>query len=180
MKISKITVGIIGFYILGYLIVGPYLAAYQMKYAAENYDGETLSEFIDFSSLRQSLKGQANAVVGKQMMKKAEKNKTLVALGAAFGGVMVDKMVDAYITPAGVAELMRGKRPDVESGASNSVGGEVLEPFQDAAMHFESFFKFSIVTKDRKTDEEIKFILRRRGLNWKLTEIIVPLQVDRY
>ena len=50
------------------------------------------------------------------------------------------------------------------------------EPFTDVSTSYESFSKFSITVK-QNTDlaDEVKFVLRRRGIGWKLTEILFDL-----
>ena len=58
---KKFILGIIVVIAVGYILATPYLTVYQMKIAAENQDGEALSEHIDFPVLRQNLKDQLNA-----------------------------------------------------------------------------------------------------------------------
>lgn len=158
----------------GYIFAAPYLTVYQMKTAAENYDGEVLSEHIDFPALRQSLKDQMNAMLGKKMAEEVADDDPFTALGATlgatFGGVIVEKMIDAYVTPAGVMELMKGEDPMPEAAGEPT---EIQEPFADISMAYESFSKFSVITKQYESDE-VKFIFRRNGIEWKLTEILLP------
>ena len=65
-KGSIILVVVFGLAVI-YLIAAPYITVYQMKAAAEQHDGEALSEQIDFDSLRQSLKDQFNVMLAKNM-----------------------------------------------------------------------------------------------------------------
>jgi hypothetical protein len=173
MSKGKVIIGVVVFLAAAYVAAAPYITVYQMKTAAENRDGEALSEHIDFPSLRQSLKDQINAMFMKEMAKEAKDN-PFAALGAAFGGAMIDKTVDAYMTPAGIIELMQDEKPDPESGGEGSSGSSSREPFSNASMSYESLSKFVITVKD--DGEEVKFVLRRRGIGWKLTEIILPLE----
>jgi len=174
MSKGKVIVGVVVLLAVAYVAAAPYITVYQMKTAAENRDGEALSEHIEFPSLRQSLKDQMNTMFMKKMAKEAEDNPFAV-LGTAFAGVMIDKMVDAYVTPAGITELMRGKKPDTKSGGEGSSGSSSQEPFSNASMSYKSLSKFVITVKD-DSGEEGKFVLRRRGIGWKLTEIILPLE----
>lgn len=176
MKNPK-TLGIVaGIIFLLYFISLPYLTVYQMKAAAEEHDGEALSEHVDFRSVRKSLKDQMNVMFAKEMSKQSEEN-PFAALGAAFGGIIVEKMVDAYITPAGLTQMMRGENPDsetsVEPSENESSGNK--EPFKNASQSYNSFNKFSITVKGDDSDEETKCILGRDGLTWKRTEILLPL-----
>ena len=154
-----------------YVAGAPYLTVYQMKSAAESRDGEALSEHIEFPSVRQSLKDQMNVMFMKEMSKNEMKDNPFAALGAAFAGVMVDKMVEAYVTPAGITQLMAGEKPSAEGSSSSNN----RKPLSDASMSYESLSKF-VVTVKGNTGEEGKFVLRRRGISWMMTEIIIPLK----
>jgi Protein of unknown function (DUF2939) len=166
-------IGLVLFAISIYIAASPYITVHQLKSAAERHDGEALSEHIEFPSVRQSLKDQVNAMLMKEMAKDEMKDNPFAALGAAFGGFMVDKMVEAHVTPACITQLMVGEKPKpTEEGESG--GSSARKPLSDASMSFESLNKFVVQVKD-DNGKESKFVLRRRGISWKLTEIIVPL-----
>jgi hypothetical protein len=106
---------VIGVLLMGYVVGAPYWTVHQMRSAAKDRDGEALSEHIDFPSVRQSLKEQVNAMMMKEMSTKAElKENPFAALGMAFASTLVDKTVDTFVTPAGITQLMSGKKPDAE------------------------------------------------------------------
>jgi TonB family protein len=154
-----------------YVVASPYITVHQMKSAAESYSGEELSEHIEFPSVRQSLKDQMNAMLVKEMAKGEMKDSPFAALGAAFAWLMVDKIVDTYVTPAGITQLMAGKTPQPTEGGKSG-GSSARKPLSDASMSYESLNKFVVKVKG-DNGEEGKFVLRRRGMSWKLTEIIV-------
>ena len=177
MSKGKVALGIaVGLFAI-YVVAAPFITVYRMKSAAENHDGEALSDHIEFPSVRQSLKDQMNAMFTKKMVEDEEmKDNPFAALGAVFAGVIVDKMVDAYVTPAGITQLMAGEKP--QSGAEQgdgSTGSTELKPLEDASMSYESLDKFVVKIKDAD-GRVVKFVLRRRGIGWKLTEIIIPLE----
>ncbi len=161
--------------VLGYVFATPYITAYQMKVAAEAQDGEALSEFVDFPALRQSLKDQMGVMLIKEMSEGAKGDNPLSTIGTAFASMIVKGILDAYVTPAGLMELMKGRKPDSESDGGEAIGQPPSDPFSDISLSYESFSKFSIITRDRETGLEVKFILRRRGIQWKLTEVILPI-----
>jgi hypothetical protein len=173
MKKSELF-AVVGVLFAIYVVGAPYLTVYQMRSAAENRDGEALSEHIDFPSVRQSLKDQMNAMMIKEMSKDEMKDNPFAAMGVAIAGVMVDKMVDAYVTPAGITQLMAGEKPSTK-GHGDSSDGTKKKPFSNASMSYESLSKF-VVTVRGDTGTDGKFVLRRRGIDWKLTEIILPLK----
>ena len=150
--------------IVGYIFATPYLTVYQMKAAAENNDGEALSERIDFSSLRQNLKDQVNAQMAEEMAEEMDDN-PFAGLAATFGSMLIDKMVDVYVTPAGIIKLMKGEIPDTDDTGGSMENEITSEPFPDVSLSYESFSKFSVSIKN-EADEEMKFNLRRRGMGW--------------
>lgn len=160
-----------------YFMVSPYIALYQMKSAAENHDGTVLSKYIEFPSVRQSLKDQMNAMFANKMAtgNRGEDN-AMAAFGAAFAGAIVDKMVDTYVTPAGITQLMAGGtlsgEDDRKEDSPDSSKNKLLA---NAALSYEGFDRFAVTVKG-EDGKEAKFILRRRGLGWKLTDIIIPLE----
>lgn len=107
------------------------------------------------------------------------KDNPFAMLGMAFAGMMVDRAVETYVTPAGITRLMSGQRPDIDRKSTTEQSPtEIKEtPFSDASLSYEGFSKF-VVTVQQDADE-FKFVLRRRGIGWKITEIILPLESDR-
>jgi hypothetical protein len=109
----------------------------------------------------------------------------------AYSGVIVDKAVDAYVTPAGITRLMEGQKPKPGTGqpgaaqpgagqpqtgnGGGSAGSPDHEPLPDASMSYESFSKFVVKVKN-EDGKEGKFVLSRQGLGWKLTDIIIPME----
>ena len=171
-------IGVVALLLAAYFYATPYITVHQMKSAAESRNGEALSEYIDFPSVRQSLKDQMNALFMKELGKDENmKDNPFAALGAAFAGVMVDKMVDASITPAGITQMMAGEKPSPKLGkdADEPAEGTTLaKPFHNTKSSYESLSKF-VVRVNANTSDEGKFVLRRDGIGWKLTEIILPL-----
>ena len=177
MSKGKLVVGVAAGLFAIYVAAAPYITVHQMKSAAERRDGDALSEHIEFPSVRQSLKDQMNAMYAKKIAEDKDlRGNPFAALGVAFAGMMVDKMVDAYVTPVGITQLMAGEKP--RPGAANDDGSADRSdpgPLSDASMSYESLDKF--VVKVKGTDGGgAKFVLRRRGITWKLTDITIPLQ----
>lgn len=174
MRKSKFLIGFI--VIIGaYLAAAPYITIYQMKAAAERQDGEALTEFIEFPSVRQSLKDQFNTLIVKSIGQGSGiEGNPMALLGATFAGALVEKMVDVYVTPSGITELMSGSAPTTTRSGKTVEGGGT-KPFNDAKLSYESLDKFTVKLKSNE-NQEFKFVLRRRGIEWKLTEIIVQIE----
>lgn len=178
MTKGKAFTGIAAILFAIYLGAAPYITVYQMKSAAESQDGEALSEYIEFPSVRQSLKDQMNVFFMKKMEPELKDN-PFAALGVAFSGLFVDRMVDTFVSPAGLTQLMSGQKPqpaDEEAGGKNKAETkDSPKPFSNASMGYESLSKFVVSVKE-DSGKEGKFILRRRGIGWRLTEIVIPFE----
>ncbi len=170
---KRSSVGIIVTLVAGYIFAMPYITVYQMKIAAENHDGEALSEHIDFPLLRQHLKDQLNVQLAAEM---EMDDNPFTAIVVTFGGMLVGKVIDTYVTPAGIMELMKGESPNTENTGSSIEKDTYLQPFANVSMSYASLSKFSVTVKQTESDEDVKFVLRRKGIRWKLTEILLPLE----
>jgi hypothetical protein len=160
-----------GAFVLTYVAAAPYITAHRMKAAAEARDGGALSEHIEFPSVRQSLKDQMNAKVLGEMAKNDLDETPLATFGAALAGMVVDRMVDAYVTPAGVTQMMTGEKPNPVKAVDPSETPE-RRPFDDASMSYASLNKFVVAVPGE--EGEVQFVLRRRGFGWMVTEILLP------
>lgn len=163
--------------IVGYAAAGPYITLHQIKSGIEERDAEKLSEHIDFPSLRANLKEQLNALITKEASSELRGNPfAAVAMGIA--SKLVEGIVDAFVTPSGLASLMEGKRPqqsDGGSGHSAGSGTHKREPFKNARYTYDSLSKFSAWVED-DNGKPIRFVFTRNGLSWQLTNIVLPLK----
>jgi hypothetical protein len=96
--------------VLGYGYASPYLALNRLKRAADERDAQTVSEYVDYPALRESLKDQIAGLLTRKIQARANGN-PLAALGAMIGVALIGPLVDAYATPDGVAALLNGMPP---------------------------------------------------------------------
>jgi hypothetical protein len=172
-----ILIAALGMALLGYVAAGPFIAMHQIKSAMKQQDSEKLSSYIDFPSLRANLKEKFNA----SFMKLAAvdlKDNPFQALAMAFASKLVEGMVDSAVTPAGLANLMAGEKPQqVERGVATQASDEQKpEPFNNAHYTYDSPSKFSARIKLGESDE-ICFVFTRNDLSWKLSNILLPAKL---
>ncbi len=181
---KRSALGLLVFLAMAYVLALPYITVYQIRQAVKARDSVALSEHIDFPSVRQSLKDQLNATLMSKMQSEEMKNNPFAALGMALAGPLVDKMVETYVTPTGVEQLLAGEKPSIknthkikhveESAANDASGNQEIsaekKPLADVALGYKSTSRFEV--KDKKKGTRI--VLRRQGLTWKVTEIIFP------
>ncbi len=159
--------------VVAYTVAGPYITVHQIRIGVEKQDLEKLSENIDFPLLRQNLKEQLNALMMKEIVAELEDN-PFSALALGLAPKLADGMVESFITPAGLANLMEGNKPtqgDV-SKPLNEPNASRRQLFENARYAFDSTSKFSVSVIDGN-GEEVRFVLNRNGLHWKLSNIVI-------
>lgn len=180
-KFSIFTAIVIVIAIVAYLYASPYLVLRNMQSAAQQGDSEKLNQYIDYPSVRQSLKDQLNAHMLKEL--KQEHNNEFAALGAMLATSMTDTLLDAVITPTGVGLMLQGKNLNPShmpnANASAAQQQEQSEEKVDYKTYYTSMNRFVVdVSNKQRHDQRVKVIMERDGLSWKLKELIVPL--DNY
>ncbi|WP_431822244.1 DUF2939 domain-containing protein [Burkholderia sp. F1] len=95
---------------IGYAYASPYVALGRLKSAIDARDAQAVSEYVDFPSLRISLKQQVTDELMRRIDAKRQNNPFAV-IGALIGSALIGPLVDAYATPEGVAALMSGLPP---------------------------------------------------------------------
>lgn len=154
----------------------PYVALQGLQTAIAEADAAALDERVDFPQLRENLKAQLNAVMLKETSSELEDN-PFAALALGFASTMVDGVVDAFVTPSGLANLSKGNRPAPGTGGPPLSDSPTSsdELFEDARLTRDSFDRFSLWVSDDEGGE-IQFVFRRSGLGWRLTSIFIPLE----
>ena len=95
-------------------------------------------------------------------------------MGAAFGSVVVNSMVDAFITPEAIGRMLdtnegqQAKSPEQQEAQK----AEFRETFKDAKLAYAAWDTFHITLHEGTAEQGI-FVLSRRNLDWKLTNIIM-------
>ncbi len=159
----------------GYYYASPYLALNTIKKAAQAGDSDTVSKYIDYPSVRQSFKDQMNAMMAKELMN--QDTDGFAALGAMLASTMVDKMVDGFVTPEGMTLMLKGKNlKDAEQDSQDAQTAETQEqPKPEYEAGYTSLNDFEVVIKDQDQSKEVKVLMVRDGLSWKIHKIAVPL-----
>jgi hypothetical protein len=180
--------------VLGYGYASPYLALDRLKRAADARDAQTVSDYVDYPALRESLKEQIGGLLTRRLEARASGN-PLAALGAMIGVALIGPLVDAYATPDGVAALLNGMPPrgdlnqrppapqnnaaNPPAGAADSTPAPVApapattppQPPQTTAS-YRGINEFAVTYQHGVGDARYSAILRREGLfSWKLAAV---------
>lgn len=156
--------------ILGYVSAGPFLTLQSIKSSIETRDMESLSDNVDFPALRQNLKDQLNAQLSSAATNESDDWGSKLAAG--FATLFTDKLVDNFVTPAGLSNLLSGEK--VVEGAKPE-SSNLDNMFENMSFKLKSHNRFHVLVKG-ENNETVTISLKREGLVWKLTNIILPLE----
>lgn len=148
----------------------PYFAAHQLRDAALAGNKDELEASVDFPAVRENLKSQLAAAFMHKLQNDPEmQNNPFAGLGAMIAPALVDRAVDAYITPEGIAAMIRGQKP-AESGTIE------MNPDIESRSDYVSLDRFRVHLRDTKLNEDGPSLLfERRGFaSWKLIRLEMP------
>jgi hypothetical protein len=142
----------------------PYLSAYGIAQAINNGDTVALETRVSWPSVRQGFKDDLNAALpllaNEQQVDKAQ---LFGGLLSALIPIMIDKMVDAYMTPSGFATRLREHKLDWRN---------VKYAF------FASPTSFLIVLGDpeRSDDRRLEVMMQFQDFGWKVSRVYLPVK----
>ena len=151
----------------------PYLALNHLQKAAKAGDTAALNELVDFPSLRESVKQNVRSAVNNEVGRHAG---PLGQLGGLLAGVIAGPVVDAFVTPEGIAALTTGERPGRRH--DSAVDSVARERTKDVKIKrgYEGMDVFVVHFVDRNDGKEkMALVMHRDGLtNWRLTGLRLP------
>jgi hypothetical protein len=170
----------------GYVAAGPYMTLGNLRQGVAAKDEALLAANIDFPALRENLKAQLKASIAKAVAPEpdaAEENdqvsqfkKNLSDMGAEFAEKFAGKMVDALVTPAGMAKIA-GNQLTLAPNAQPTPSAHDNDVFlKDAKVAFQSFNTVYVIGPGQEGSDPVKFVLTRQGAKWRLTNILLPLE----
>ncbi len=175
MKNGVLLAGVAGVLLLGSVAARPYITLYQIKSAIQNSDGEAFSKLVDFPTLRENFKGQLMASMNKEMGTPDMAGNPMAALGQAMAVALINPMIDAMVSPAGMIAMMQTNKP-ISSfpGSSKSTSQDSSTTMPDYAVAYQGWDKI-VVHNKLSGPEAGGFVFRRNGIwDWKLSGINLP------
>ena len=171
-------VWVLGLAVTGFILAyfgSPYLAARDLREALQGGDTDKIEADVDIAAVKDSLKSQLSAIFMRKMKSDPDtKGNPFVALGALIVPAILDKAIDTYVTPDGLAALMKGQRPgEAQAGDARQM------PDYDSDEEFLGLNRFRVNNKDRKSGQKGPSLLfERRGIfAWKLIKIELPQNI---
>lgn len=187
IPLGLLAIGAVGFYFT------PHVAIYNMGKALEQGDAEALSQYVNYPSLRESLKSNLNTIMLREV---SQSRNPLKAMGAVFGTVLINPIVDTFVTPEGLSLMMKGEQPELDSASPKTSRPARTPPSpedpaqsnqkpdgpkQKTSMFYKDINHFSISTQNvetaenREPEKPFELIFERDGLmGWKLSAVQLP------
>lgn len=159
----------------------PWWSLAGLAQAVERGDRYAMQRYVDFPRVRESIASQAKLYLAEKSGKDMEEG-ALGALGAMIGSVIIDRAVETFVSPEGLARLMALKK-----AGRNHKDRRHSESRAQTARHLHrrvdlEWLDPSSVRVEFYDDEGKRITtghLERSGLVWRLVDIEVPgLELD--
>jgi hypothetical protein len=168
-----LTAGAIGalLVVAGTSFASPWWTLHRLQAAAARHDGDAVAAQVDFPALRASVKEQVVASMGGAAAQTDGAN-PFAAFGTAMAMALVNPLVDAIVSPTGVAAMVEHGRISIAKPArapEPDDAGDVRDQPR-YALAYRGLNSFAVDARDGGS-----FIFRRDGLwSWKLAGIDLP------
>ena len=153
--------------------ISPYYSVWRFGETLRAHDMPALAKRVDFPRVRDSLKKQIrDHFMG---VRETKKDDLVAQLLTAAGPSLLDQLIDAYVTPDGLATIISNPAPIKNASSLSSLSSVTGERRQiDWSKARRAFFTSP---RDFAVDHEgITLRFRFNGLGWKLREIDLNLE----
>jgi hypothetical protein len=154
-----------------WLFFTPHLTVNSMKSAADAGDANKLASYVDFPSVKESLKTSIGAKISEAT--KDQQDNPFAFLGAAMAVAIINPLIDTFVTPSSLSMMMKGEKPSLEGKqARNSKS----QSDTDVSMSYDGMNRFIVTVKKKNEDgKPLQLIYNRDGFfSWRLTAIDIP------
>lgn len=175
--------------LVGWYAASPFMAMGALQKAAKSGDRDRLEQLVDFPRVRESLKQDFTAgLMAKAQNDASLRDNPFAGLAAMFVPALVDRIVDAAVSPAGIARMQEGQGVASPPGAKpmdRPIGSDSQPLSKPAgksadkprlAYRYASLNRFKVV---QPTDAgPMNWVFARQGLfGWRLIRIELPPKV---
>ncbi|VIO73312.1 hypothetical protein CI1B_49170 [Bradyrhizobium ivorense] len=156
-------------------IAWPCHVAYNLAVALKDGNASAIESRVDWEHLRQGLRADLNAMV-LQNVSRTGSSPSASGLVAALAPAIINQMIDGYITPQGMANLVGQKTRARAGGATTGDGnGEGFDLSRVQHAFFDGGpFTFKVQLRNEKPNEEPFVILFHWDGSWRLNRLVLP------
>jgi len=165
--------------LLAYVAAGPFLTVRAIREAVKTGDTVKLEKQVDFPALRSSFKAQLADHLAREAGAHVDDG-PLATFGIGLANTLMATAIDGLITPTGISAMMEGRKvwdrvnnEPFSPNGEDDPGTPRPQVLQNPEYDFESLSRFTATVADQK-GRPVVFVFNRSGLNWKLSEILLP------
>jgi hypothetical protein len=165
-----------GMFVVGYA-ASPFFAAQHLYSVAQAGDADRIEGAVDFRSVRENLKSELSAKMTTAMADDPKmKDNPFAGIGALLMPTILDRMVDGYVTPAGVAEIIRNGELHEKERAEPAKEESKPVTKMEKSYEYLGLDRFRVrLSPSDDTAKHVDLVFDRRGLfTWKLVRIGLP------
>jgi Protein of unknown function (DUF2939) len=158
----------------------PYFALYNFVMALKAGDQPALEKQVSWPDVRLGLKEDFGAMLAEKLAADPKlKDNPFSGLGAVFGSAIVDRLIDIYVTPRGLAALIQAGKlapQGVPSPRSPETDRPVTGPVVRWAF-FNGLASFLLVLENESgTSKPLKVVMNFQNFSWKVVRVYLPLE----
>ncbi|KUR74248.1 hypothetical protein AQZ50_18260 [Novosphingobium sp. Fuku2-ISO-50] len=148
-----------------------YWSAAGFESAAKDGDADKISNMADMASIKGGLKSQVSAALAKKGASSGSSSgNAMSGLATFFVSAVADKMIDAFVTPDGLAAIITGARPGGHADGKIKNDGTLTQSSSD----FLDIDHFRVKVS-KQGGGTTSLVFERRGIiTWKLVRIALP------
>ena len=172
----KIILGLLGLAVLAAAYCAyPFWVASALMDAVATRDRNALETYIDFPRVREGLKGDFNAQLLKGIA--VPRGDPAAALGGAVatlvGPQVVETMVDALVTPAGLLQALAGHAA-LTGEDSRAIETRIRANVRSARFVAPDRFSIALGAADEPEENWVYVMMSLQGLTWRVTSLRLP------
>ena len=166
--------------VAGYAYASPWITLENLRDDAMAGKADNMQDYVDFPAVRDSLKGQIQSVMMKNLQSEEMKDNPFSGLAMMMAGSMIDSLVNTMASPNGFVNIVQGK--DVRDKATTQAAATPAQDLASApaptkafngAINYDGFNRVIVKAKDAK-DGDPYIVMKRDGLfSWKVVDLQV-------
>ncbi len=167
----------------GLYVSYPYYTLSRLRDAIASGDRAALEALIAWPAVRAGVKEDLNAFTLRELAGRSSEEAGLAGLGSmmagALGPLIIDRMVDAYVTPTGLAQLVS---KDADGSAAGNPPDSARSRVKEARLRSSGFvgptrFRFEVDNGRNENGPGLGGLLELEGMSWRLTRILLPAEI---
>jgi hypothetical protein len=162
-------------FLIAYYVISPYMAMQRLYDGVMQANADVIETHVDFPSLRESLKEQANAYLATRMPRGQDGRTGIFgAAGMVLMPAVVQSLVDAYVTPTGMRQILDRAVIKVDGTEITSAQDPAKKEPRQLKREDIDYAFFENPDTFRIEARNMVFILRLKDWKWKLTDARLP------